>query len=139
MVAVPKLFRLILAMVTAFAVIIVGTTCTSSGCLLPLLLAGQTTVSCCCECAPPKPHDHSDHKAPGHCPTCNQKLISRPDSSDQFANSSIDLAPNFLLAVSDLVASLTQQSAGRSFRFAFDTPPPLQSSTLHALSCSFLN
>jgi hypothetical protein len=130
-----NLGRQFLTLFTAFAVFVVATTCTASGCLLPKLLSSQSTHMSCCE-------NHSNHapakdKAPGSCAVRNDSLFAKSTEAKAVENLEFNhLTIPVLAFVSAFHWGLAAME--EPLRLAADSPPLVDRPTLLSLSCSFL-
>jgi hypothetical protein len=133
--------RQVLFCLTAFAVFVVGATCTSAGCLLMPVMAPSSATgaekSCCAM------HRHSQspgapspEQSPGTCPACNQTLFS----GDSLVKASLQLQANLLHAALPpaLAAIAPSPVSSPTFLAAFENPPPTDPPSLLSLHCSLV-
>jgi hypothetical protein len=124
-------------MVTAMAVFVVSTTCTSVGCLLPVVMGETPTpqMACCLshtkKSAPS--HSESDNGKPKHCPTCDQPLSV--GEIQKAAALKIDFSPCFGAPVISPIAQFIPALRSPELSFA---SPPIGPPTLLDLHCSLL-
>src|SRR5580704_6781385 len=129
-------FREMLAVLAALAVLIVGTTCTQAGCLLPrqIRCCGSGVQSCCC-CCDQGAHRSSEPKSSRSCPTCGQTLFAKASLSNSADHPAPDCQPLAFLPAFAVPSPLLGQAQPAS-RFYSDIPPPQRQATLLSLSCS---
>jgi len=129
--------RHLISALLAFCVFVVGTTCTSAGCLIPGPVSGGASGEhhCCANhAAKGRTVPAKDHEKP--CPACNQHLYSGVAGAKDTAA----LSPTFdALPYPTLFSSLAlfpeRQTALRSRR---EHPPAAAPPTLFDLGCALL-
>ena len=127
------------SMVLALAVVLVSSTCTPAGCVLPIkaTAAADDEMPCCAS------HSHSDGGAPaGHdhsrdcCPTCQLSIDSNHSIARNTAIQHAMMAPCLMLQAT--YAPVTQQPYQFGHRVDFDPSPPSAATTLLQLHCALL-
>ena len=130
------------ALVLVLAVLVVGVTCTSAGCLLHEWFAasGGGTVRTCCEGRTDQQGDsrHQGHKGePKNCPLCQQSVSIGKMAEKSSTSFSVHAPSAPLLANSDILSAATMQDVGlRNLELA--RPSSHIPSTLLALHCALL-
>ncbi|HEX4794065.1 MAG TPA: hypothetical protein VH370_09750 [Humisphaera sp.] len=122
----------------AMAVVLVSSTCTPAGCVLPIKTTAAATdeMPCCAA------HSHSDGGAPaGHdhshdcCPTCQLSIDSNHSIARSAAIQHAMMAPCLILQMAYLPVAQSNQFG---HRVDFDPSPPSAASTLFKLHCALL-
>src|SRR4051812_2585022 len=107
---------------TAFAVLVVATTCTSSGCLLPQLLSSAQAApqkSCCQTRAKHAPAQNQPEKS---CPACNDNHLANVNAVKTIDQLKVDQA-SVLFPAFFSAATFTLALGHTSLGNAFNLPP----------------
>jgi hypothetical protein len=127
--------RKLCSLAAALAVLVVSVTCSSAGCLLPLVSSQQQQPgrSCCRH----EQHDQAPSNPTDRCPLCqNSILINNSVEKSSTVLQPHVLCPLYLAADLHPIAILPQSPVAAG---VLDASPPAQPATLLGLHCALLN
>ena len=136
--AMPSVSRKFFALMTTFAVFVVGVTCTQAGCLIPQILSSSKGVALkpCCEHTGTKPGQ--EKQLPGRsCPACESPLFSGDGSVQKVTYLSTLFVAIPVTSSLSLLSFAIDPGLGR-FRLRWERPPELAPPSLLSLHCALL-
>ena len=128
----------ICSILLALAVVLVSSTCTPAGCVLPIKVTtadAMEEMPCCAS------HSHSSRAPAGHdhsndcCPTCQLSIDSNHSIARNAAIQHAMMAPCLMLQVAYVPAA---QPGEVGHRANFDPSPPSAATTLLQLHCALI-
>ena len=134
--------RVMASLIAAMGILTVSATCSSAGCLIPMLTSPSHAPRMACCASPgeagengPVP-DHSRDKKPSHCPVCDQPLFNGGSIDKTTHLPAANAAALFVSLPLD--PAIFDPTGGHLFPRLPGTSPPIGPPTLLHLHCALI-